>query len=190
MALFVRSLTLFQETANDNTLKCSTQQWFNKSRWILFGEPNEITKINQKRRKTPACPHYHLASDVEREYASKVVSKIIIESSDSDNSSDQNEYVKVKSTCTVKNTRNKEVILNDNKIVTEKDGKYVHNDNDSDEINTDIIDIIHKSVNAYGIPHTHTIRGNKFLLKPVPEGLLINLFTEIPKKRYHTGESI
>ena len=75
-------------------------------------------------------------------------------------------------------------------MVTENDGKYVHNDNDSDEVNTDIIDIIHKSVNAYGIPHTHTIRGNKFLLKPVPEGLLINLFTEIPKKGYQTSESI
>ena len=98
--------------------------------------------------------------------------------------------MKVKSTRTVKNLRNNKVLLNDNKIVTEKDGKYVHNDNDSDEVNTDIIDIIHESVNAYGIPHTHTIRGKKFLLKPVPEGLLINLFTEIPKKGYQTSESI
>ena len=74
--------------------------------------------------------------------------------------------------------------------MTEKDGKYVHNDNDSDEVNTEIIDIIHESVNAYGIPHTHTIRGKKFLLKPISEKLLINLFTEIPKKGYQTSESI
>ena len=114
--------------------------------------------------------------------ASKVLSKIIIESSDSDNSSDQNEYVKVKTTRTVKNLRNNKVLLNDNKFFTEKDGKYVHNDNDSNEVNTDIIDIIHESVNAYGIPRTHTIRGKKFLLKPVSEKLLINLFTEISEK--------
>ena len=122
--------------------------------------------------------------------ASKYLSKIIIESSDSDNSSDQNEYVKLKTTRNVKNLCNNKVLLNDNKIVTKKKGKYVNNDNDSDEVNTDIIDIIHKSVNAYGIPHTHTIRGKKFLLKPVSEKLLINLFTENMKKGYQTSESI
>ena len=73
-------------------------------------------------------------------------------------------------------------MFDDDKKVPENSGKYVHNVNDSDEVNTDIIDSIPKSVTSYGIPHTHTIIVNKFLLKPVPEALLINLFSVIPKR--------
>ena len=78
----------------------------------------------------------------------------------------------------------------DYKKVPENYVKYVHNLDDSDEVNTDIIDSITNTVTPYSIPHTHTFLGNNFLLKPVPEPLIINLFSSIPKKGYHTSESI
>ena len=70
-----------------------------------------------------------------------------------------------------------DLLLDDDKNVPDNYGKYLHNVDDSDEVNTDIIDSIPKSITSYGIPHTHTILGKKFLLKPVRETLFINLFS-------------